>query len=173
MMSGSVWVESEYKKGSTFFAEIVQQVLDDTPLDLNHINESKDEFSFGNLKVRNTSVLVVDDNAVNRRVIKQSMLFYGMDVELAESGQESIDKCRDKAYDIVFMDQMMPEMDGIEAMNNIRLLNEHYASGGACKIIALTANAISGEREQLLACGFDEYLSKPITRNQFHNLLYP
>ena len=171
MMSGSVWLESEYKKGSTFYAEIVQQVLDDTPLDLNHINESKDEFSFGNMKARNTSVLVVDDNAVNRRVIKQSMLFYGMDVELAESGQESIDKCRDKAYDIVFMDQMMPEMDGIEAMNNIRLLNEHYASGGTCKIIALTANAISGVREQLLACGFDEYLSKPVNFKELENVL--
>ena len=70
--------------------------------------------------------------------------------------------CQNKQYDLIFMDQMMPEMDGIEAMKRIHQLGGYYASSEHCKIIALTANAIIGVRDELLAEGFDEYLSKPI-----------
>lgn len=171
MMNGRIWVESEYEKGSVFYAEIEQSVVDDTPIELDKFKESKDEFSLGTLKVSNVKVLVVDDNEVNRRVVKMSFAYYGMDVDLAASGDEAIDKCSKYNYDIVFMDQMMPKMDGVEAMQHIRELNDFYKAGGAGRIIVLTANAISGVRQQLIEIGFDEYLSKPINYKQLEKVL--
>jgi CheY-like chemotaxis protein len=90
------------------------------------------------------------------------MSYYGLHVDVASTGAEAIAMCKGKPYDLIFMDQMMPEMDGTEAMTRIRRISGHYAASGHCKIIALTANAISGVREELLAAGFDEYLSKPL-----------
>ena len=78
---------------------------------------------------------------------------------------------RQKDYELIFMDQMMPGMNGIEAMNQIRRLSSHYAPGGIAKIIVLTANAISGTREKLMEEGFDEYLSKPISFPILENIL--
>lgn len=171
MMNGRIWVESEYEKGSVFYAEIEQSVVDDTPIELDKFKESKDEFSFGTLKVDDVRVLVVDDNEVNRRVVSMSFAYYGMEVDLAASGDEAIDKCSKYNYDIVFMDQMMPKMDGVETMQHIRKLNDFYKAGGAGRIIVLTANAISGVRQQLIEIGFDEYLSKPINYKQFEKVL--
>ena len=171
MMNGRIWVESEYEKGSVFYAEIEQSVVDDTPIELDKFKESKDEFSFGTLKVNDVRVLVVDDNEVNRRVVSMSFAYYGMDVDLAASGDEAIDKCSKYNYDIVFMDQMMPKMDGVETMQHIRKLNDFYKAGGAGCIIVLTANAISGVRQQLIKRGFDEYLSKPINYKQLEKVL--
>ena len=79
--------------------------------------------------------------------------------------------CRNKHYDLIFMDQMMPEMDGIEAMKRIHQLGGYYETSEYCKIIVLTANAISGMREELLAEGFDEYLSKPINFPELEEIL--
>jgi CheY-like chemotaxis protein len=99
------------------------------------------------------------------------MGYYGLNVDVAEGGPESVAMCKNDKYDLIFMDQMMPEMNGIEAMNQIRGLNDYYARSNRCKIIVLTANAISGEREELLAEGFDEYLSKPVNFRALEALL--
>ena len=173
LMNGDVSVESEYGKGSTFTATVEQTVADDTPLNPDFISsyQTKDEFSLGSLHVQNVKALIVDDNMLNRKVISRSMSFYGLNVEIASSGQEAIDMCRNIPYDLVFMDQMMPEMDGIEAMKLIRQLSDHYAAGGPGKIIVLTANAIAGVRETLIGEGFDEYLSKPINHRELENVL--
>lgn len=173
LMNGDVSVESEYGKGSTFTATVEQTVADVTPLNPDFISsyQTKDEFSLGSLHVQNVKALIVDDNMLNRKVISRSMSFYGLNVEIASSGQEAIDMCRNIPYDLVFMDQMMPEMDGIEAMKLIRQLSDHYAAGGPGKIIVLTANAIAGVRETLVGEGFDEYLSKPINHRELENVL--
>ena len=173
LMNGDVSVESEYGKGSTFTATVEQAVADVTPLNPDFISsyQTKDEFSLGSLHVQNVKALIVDDNMLNRKVISRSMSFYGLNVEIASSGQEAIDMCRNIPYDLVFMDQMMPEMDGIEAMKLIRQLSDHYAAGGPGKIIVLTANAIAGVRETLVGEGFDEYLSKPINHRELENVL--
>lgn len=164
LMNGSVRVESIYGEGSTFIAVVEQTVVDAAPLDKDFIlsHSLKDEFSLGTLQVQNVEVLVVDDNPINRKVISRSMSFYGMKVDVAQSGEEAIHMCTSKQYDLIFMDQMMPEMDGIEAMHRIRRIGNYYAGSEYCKIIALTANAIAGVREKLLEEGFDEYLSKPV-----------
>lgn len=173
LMNGDVRVESIYGEGSTFIATIEQTVVDSRPMDSSLImyRNIKDDFSLGTLHVHNVDTLIVDDNPINLKVISRSMNFYGMSVDTAASGQEAIDMCRNKHYDLIFMDQMMPEMDGIEAMKQVHLLNDYYATSEHCKIIVLTANAIAGVREKLLEEGFDEYLSKPINFRELETIL--
>ncbi len=163
IMGGDVAVESEYGVGSTFTATLKQVIVDATPITLQTVSETvTDDFSLGNLKLHDVHALVVDDNAVNLKVISTSLKYYGISVETADSGAYAIEKCRQKHYSLIFMDQMMPEMDGIEAMQHIRKLSDYYAPGGEAKIIALTANAVAGVKEELLGLGFDAFLSKPI-----------
>lgn len=173
LMEGSIKVESTYGKGSSFIVTLPQQIVDETPMGTLSLKQdtSNDEFSLGQIRFSNTRVLIVDDNTVNLKVAENSMRYYDLTVDTALSGKEAIDLCAKTNYDIVFMDQMMPEMDGIEAMNHIRKLNSHYSSGGVGKIIVLTANAISGMREKLIKTGFDEYLEKPINFIQFEFLM--
>ena len=86
--------------------------------------------------------------------------------DLAKSGEEAIQMCTDKPYDLVFMDHMMPKMDGVEAMINIRKISG-YEKGSAQKIIALTANEVAGVEEKLLAKGFDTFIGKPMDFDKF------
>ena len=173
LMNGAIRVESVYGEGSTFIATVEQSVIDTSPLDLNLIQSRhvKDEFSLGTLHVHGVETLIVDDNPINCKVISRSMGYYGMHVDVASGGAEAIEMCRNKEYDLIFMDQMMPEMDGIEAMRRIHQLGGCYAPSGHCKIIVLTANAIAGARNELLAEGFDEYLSKPINFRDLEAIL--
>lgn len=115
-------------------------------------------------------VLVVDDNMINLQVAQCSLEYYGVAVDIASSGEEAIALCRRKHYQMVFMDQMMPQMDGIEAMKQIRKLEPYYDFGGECKIIVLTANTEKDIREQLIGEGFDEYLGKPINHEKLDYL---
>jgi signal transduction histidine kinase/CheY-like chemotaxis protein len=172
LMNGSVRVESVYGEGTTFIATVEQTVVDAAPFDVRLIQSRniRDEFSLGTMHVHGIEALVVDDNPVNRKVISRSMGYYGLSVDVADGGPESIAMCRDKQYDLIFMDQMMPEVNGIEAMRQIRMLDSYYASD-RCRIIVLTANAVSGAREELLAEGFDEYLSKPVNFRSLEALL--
>lgn len=173
LMGGDITVESTYGKGSVFTAVIHQRVLDANPINRAHAreNERLDDFSMGSMKISGVRVLLVDDNKVNLKVADGSLRRYGMQVDMAESGMDAIDLCHKNQYPLIFMDQMMPQMDGIEAMKEIRKLSSYYAAGGESRIIALTANAISGAREELIAKGFDEYLEKPMNFKQLEKLL--
>ncbi|MDR2662486.1 MAG: response regulator [Treponema sp.] len=113
----------------------------------------------GSFMVKDTLVLVVDDNQVNRMVAEGLLRRYGAEVDTASGGEEAIELIKKQHYDIVFMDHMMPGMDGIEATQKIRSLGDHFTR---ITIIALTANAISGIRETFLREGMDDFLSKPI-----------
>lgn len=172
LMNGDVKVESVYGEGSVFTAVIEQKIIDASPIDKFEGKDVKDadDFCIGDMKIPDVRVLVVDDNQINLKVAGSSLGYYGLKVDTASSGMEAIELCRQNRYDMVFMDQMMPQMDGIEAMKQIRKLDFHYDHGGACKIIVLTANAVSGVREQLVSEGFDEYLGKPINFKQLERL---
>ncbi|MDO4188583.1 MAG: ATP-binding protein [Lachnospiraceae bacterium] len=166
LMGGMITVDSEYGIGSTFHIVINQ--------DIKEYNEIGEEIA---AKLRNktfvipvrqeviatpkrdATVLVVDDSKVNLLVATGLMKKYEMTVDTAMSGKESIEKVQQKKYNIVFMDHMMPEMDGVEAMNAIRDLGEEYKK---LPIVALTANALSESKDKLLGLGFDDYLAKPI-----------
>ena len=106
LMNGNIKVESVYGKGSTFTATVEQEILDATPIDTNLIqsHKVKDEFSLGSLRVSEVCSLVVDDNPINCKVISRSMGYYGMDVDIANNGQEAIELCKNKKYDFIFMD---------------------------------------------------------------------
>lgn len=116
-----------------------------------------------------TRALVVDDEPMNLTVATSMFSRYGMTVSTADSGREAIDRCRNEEFDIVFMDHMMPGMDGVEAMKRIR--REAGRTGRNFPIVALTANAISSAREMFLAEGFDAFVSKPIDRLELERVL--
>jgi len=112
------------------------------------------------------SVLIVDDVESNLYVAKGLLAPYGLSIDTATSGYEAIDKISDgKVYDIVFMDHMMPKMDGIETVNRVR------AMGYTHPIIALTANAVTGQADIFLSNGFDGFISKPIDIRQLNTAL--
>ncbi len=172
LMGGYITVDSVYGEGSVFTAVIEQKILDAAPLDRSYIleDEDTDGFSISGIKIHGIRVLVVDDNLVNLKVAGSSLSYYGLNVDTASSGEEAVRLCGENQYQMIFMDQMMPQMDGIEAMQRIRSLNGHYAAGGSCKIIVLTANAVSGVRNRLVELGFDEYLGKPMNYHQLERL---
>lgn len=173
LMGGEVSVESEYGKGSTFTVIIKQKILDDGAADKIYTSsdEVSEDYGMSDMKLEDVRVLVVDDNIMNLKMAKSSMEHYGLTTDIAGSGKLAVEMCRNTHYQIVFMDQMMPVMDGVEAMKEIRKLDKHYELGGPGKIIILTANTMNGMREQMMAEGFDEFLGKPLNFKQLERLL--
>ncbi len=121
-----------------------------------------------NKDLKNLRILLAEDNEINRIVARDFLLsLYGVQVDLAEDGRQAVQLCKKHAYDIIFMDCLMPIMDGFEATKAIKAFKVKKAPF----IIALTANAMKGDREKCLDLGFDEYLSKPLQTNALENIL--
>lgn len=114
-------------------------------------------------------MLVVDDNLINRKVAMGFLKNYGFELTEAGSGAEAIELVRKNRYNMIFMDHMMPEMDGIEATRIIR--EECGANGRTPVMVALTANAMEGMRDTFLKCGFQDFISKPLDRKQLKEVL--
>ena len=119
--------------------------------------------------VNNYKVLIVDDNLINRKIAAGLLENYNFDLYEAASGQEAIEMVRGTKFNMIFMDHMMPEMDGIEATRIIR--EECGLNGRSPVIIALTANAMSGVREKFLNSGFQDFIAKPLDRKPLNELL--
>ncbi len=160
MMDGTIRVASEYGIGTTFYFEFPLVVGD--PAELLY-----EEASYCLLNAPDARILVVDDNEVNLNVAAGLLRLFNISCDTALSGREAIRKIDAEHYDIVFMDHMMPEMDGIETT---KLLRERY-DAGALTIVALTANAVAGARENLLSVQMNDYLSKPIVKEQLSQVL--
>ena len=174
MMGGEITVQSTYGKGSVFTVILEQKVIDSAPMNQDFILYSDNHEKLDvkeHLHIVDVEALVVDDNKINLKVAQGLLSSYGLKVDTTSSGAEAIEICKVKKYPLVFMDQMMPEVDGITAMKTIREVNPYYAPGGEGKIIVLTADAIRGARETLLKEGFDEYLGKPMNMEQLESLL--
>jgi len=122
----------------------------------------------GHFTAPGARVLVVDDIPTNLRVMEGLLAPYGLRVDTCASGEEAIELARAGVYDMVFMDQMMPGMDGIEAAGHIKALG---GQAGSVPIIALTANAVRGAKEMLLSRGFSDFVSKPIDLSRLHAVL--
>jgi signal transduction histidine kinase/CheY-like chemotaxis protein len=172
LMDGTVEVESEYGKGSVFTVKIPQQIADPLPLgkkktakleQLDSFDEEKPVEISVNSAMTGLKVLAVDDVEINLEVVKGLLEPYGFVVDAALSGREAIEKLRSEnpRYDLILMDHMMPEMDGIETVRIIRgEIESNYAR--TVPIIALTANALAGNEEMFMEHGFNGFLSKPI-----------
>ena len=158
MMGGQISVESTYGQGTVFHA-IIPKVLGDEKL-IQHITSNDTT-----LYAPDAKILVVDDNKVNLNVICGLFQLYGIKAETVTSGPQAIEMVKKNQYDIVFMDHMMPGMDGIETTKIIREM------GIDIPIIALTANAVAGAKEMLIAAGMNDFLSKPIVREPLNRLL--
>lgn len=170
LMDGTIDVVSEYGKGSEFIVELSQKVINNNPVFEEEINKSDTVSSrLGSVKFKDTRVLIVDDNRVNLKVISRTLNAFGIEADLAASGAECLSICKETKYPIVFMDHMMPEMDGVEALHRLRFLNAFYEK--EAKIVVLTANAIEGVEDELKGKGFDDYLSKPIDLNELERVL--
>ena len=173
LMGGEIKVSSRYGEGSVFTVEIEQEIIDGKPMEKEDIfgSEVSGSAKKNGFKIQNMRVLVVDDNPINLKVAHGILSTYELEVDTALSGEKAIELCKNRKYSIVFMDQMMQGIDGIQAMREIRSLNDHYALHGGGKIIVLTANAIKGTREMLIQQGFDEYLGKPLNIERLEILL--
>ena len=169
MMQGDIQVESEYGKGTRFTIYIQQKVIDKRVISEKNIVSEETEKKTQMFTCDTYRVLVVDDIPINVKVAMALLRVYGFKIDQATSGPEAIELCKKNTYDMIFMDHMMPEMDGIEATKIIR--SECKDTSGQAIIIALTANAIQGAKEEYLANGFDDFLSKPFERHQLHEML--
>jgi CheY-like chemotaxis protein len=174
MMGGTISVESIYHKGSTFTVKLQQIIVNEIPIghdiasDLEALRFIEDRNSDRGRKIMRShmpygKILVVDDVMTNLDVARGLLLPYGLQVDCAGSGREAIDMIREEKtlYDIVLMDHMMPEMDGIAATRFIRReIGTEYAR--TVPIVALTANAVAGNEKMFLANDFSAFISKPI-----------
>lgn len=120
-------------------------------------------------RVKGAKILAVDDSAMNLKVVSSLLGHYGITIDTALSGSEAIQKISDRSYDLVFMDHMMPEMDGVECMHRIHELPRFRER--KIPIVALTANAIGGAREMLIREGFDDFVAKPIEKSAMERVL--
>lgn len=172
LMQGSITVESEYGKGSVFTIKIPQKVIDKSvmgKLDAAIQDENKHKPERKSFTAQKARILAVDDNSMNLAVVKGLLKRTEVQLDLAGSGKECIALTQKNKYDIIFMDHMMPDMDGIETLHQLR--HEKHNPNHDTVVIALTANAVAGCREMYLDYGFDEYISKPIEIEKLEGLL--
>ena len=181
MMNGNIKVTSEYGKGSTFTFEISQKIINNDPIGEKNADAFANFSYQGEKSVHQMSTyfslkgrraLIVDDVELNLFITKTMLSLYNLEADCVYSGKEAIDLIRETKikYDIIFMDHMMPEMDGIEAT---RIIREEIGSEYAKKIpiVALTANALVGNEELFINNGFQEYLSKPMDSQKLDEVL--
>ena len=170
LMGSELKIVSEYGKGSEFSFEIVQKVVDATP-----IGDFKEE-SFYSAKeseqtkeftAPNAKILVVDDNKMNIKVLKALLKQNKIQIDEAMSGKECLALAEQNTYDLIFLDCMMPEMDGVETLH---IMKEKKLCENT-PVIVLTANAIVGARERYLAEGFDDFVSKPVIPQALNEVL--
>lgn len=155
MMGGRIVVHSVYKKGSKFMVAIDQKI--GTP-----IKKNKEFSQNKELKVEGKRVLVVDDNTLNLKVAEKLLKDFDLDVTLVNSGYECLEKIKaEEEYDLILMDDMMPKLSGTETLERLKTIK-----GFKIPVVALTANAISGMKEKYLSVGFNDYLAKPIEKEE-------
>lgn len=173
MMGGHIGVESEPEKGSTFWFTLdLEKIASPIPSlsDDYHQHEFVTDHTGAEIPQYNARVLVVEDNQTNQTVIKGILKNFGLSVELVADGLEALKSLEQFSYDLIFMDCQMPEMDGYEATREIRN-QQSMVKDHAITVIAMTANAMQGDREKCLAAGMDDYLTKPIDPSKLRRTL--
>lgn len=163
-MHGKLKVESTYGKGSTFSVSFIQKVLDETPIGSfekwYRIGDEAPKPYVEQYQATDVCILAVDDNEMNLEVIKGLLKNTDIKIDCALNGAQCLQMAAQKEYDLIFLDHMMPEMDGVETLKK---LQESVPKGKhLIPVVALTANAISGSREEYMRYGFSDYIAKPV-----------
>ncbi|EGU47603.1 signal transduction histidine kinase [Vibrio ichthyoenteri ATCC 700023] len=158
MMDGNVTVSSEPEVGSTFTFTIILELSDELIADV------KQTPSHAKPLDPNLRILVAEDNRANQLVINSMFSHAGLHLDMVENGRQAVEQVQKYQYDLIFMDISMPEMDGMQACKAIRALDD--PSCATIPIIALTAHALTGDKEKFLEVGMNDYLSKPVRLSQ-------
>lgn len=174
LMDGTITLESEYGTGSVFRVEIPQEVVLRDPVGDWTVHETGQDtnapavhrMSFQAPKAR---ILIVDDVPMNLKVLGNLLKETKMQIDMVESGQACLEKVCRETYDIIFLDHMMPEMDGVETLQRMRRLKGNL--NWQTPVVMLTANAIVGAREEYMEKGFSDYLSKPVESAKLDEIL--
>jgi CheY-like chemotaxis protein len=170
LMNSKLEVESVYGKGSRFWFDIRQKVINAEPLGdfENSLLNPGEVYAYeGGFEAPDAKILVVDDNEMNLKVFKSLLKITKIQVTTATGGREAIELASKEIYNIIFTDHMMPDMDGIETLHHLKELpNCKYVP-----IFVLTANAITGAREQYMEVGFDGFVSKPIVSEKLEQVI--
>jgi signal transduction histidine kinase/CheY-like chemotaxis protein/ligand-binding sensor domain-containing protein len=163
LMDGEIGFESVLGEGSRFwFTAKLSRGTEARPEESKSIEESQlSESNYG-------TILVVEDNRINQKVLSHQLINLGYAIEVAENGAEAVEKIKGRRYDLVFMDVQMPVMDGFQATQEIRNLGEDSSS---IPIVAVTANAFQSEREKCFSSGMDDYLTKPVDKDRLKEAL--
>ena len=173
LMEGKIDVESEYQKGSTFIVTIPQKVLSDEPTgDFASVmgrQRSESIHKKGSFEAPEAKVLVVDDNNMNLLVFKALLKRTKMNIATADSGKKCLELVKKDSFHIIFMDHMMPDMDGVETLHEIRKLTD--SPNVKTPVIALTGNALSGAKEFYLQEGFTDFVTKPVEGEQLERMI--
>lgn len=168
LMGSRLELTSRYGEGSCFFFELEQEIVDEIPVGnlSERIKNQEEEYVYETtFTAPDADLLVVDDNAVNRKVLRNLLKDTLIRIDEADSGEECLQKVVHKKYDLIFMDHMMPGKDGIETLHEFP--NQEGNRNLETPVIALTANAVTGAKEMFLENGFDDFFTKPIV---YHKL---
>lgn len=167
LMGGKITFESVYQQGTTFTISFDQEIADRTVVtNIETVTPTKniiDEHFDGS----KYNILLVDDNLLNLKVAEKILKSYKFNITIAKSGLECLNLTKNNRYDLIFLDHMMPEMDGIQTLYNLK----NRATGFTTPVVVLTANAIEGSREKYLKEGFCDYISKPISQKELDRIL--
>ncbi len=170
LMGSSLKVESEYEKGSVFSFDIDQKIINTEPLNnfKGKIEKEADEYQYVTGYIApDAKVLVVDDNEMNRKVFCGLLKQTKMQITQADSGAACLQRLREGRFDLIFLDHMMPEMDGIETFHHMR--KEQLCEG--TPVIMLSANAVTGARENYMKEGFDDFMTKPVMQAKLDEMI--
>lgn len=168
-MKSRLTVESEYGKGSSFSFVLLQKVVSELPNDMTDVGKDTSASDTKLWDISGKKVLVIDDTEVNLRIFEALIAPYKVDIHCAASGKEALEKMKKDTYHIVFLDHMMPEMDGIETLKELRKINAYYKE---VPVIALTGNYSTTARAEYISLGFDDYLEKPIIIDSLDDILH-
>ena len=164
-MHGTVSVESEYNQGSSFTVELPQKVTDKTPVPANpeavrQPVQADAARRTGTFTAPEARILAVDDNRPNLSIVSALLKETEIQIDLCSDGRQALTQCRRNQYDLILLDHMMPEPDGIQTLEMIR--KDPLSRNRSTPAIVLTANAVAGSREMYMKAGFADYLTKPL-----------
>jgi len=170
LMDSELHVISVYGEGSEFYFEIEQKIISEEEIGAVDFGmEFEDDEYRALFYAPDAKILAVDDNEMNLSVFRNLLKETGLQIDTASSGEKAIEKCSNTKYDLIFMDHMMPGMNGVECFNHIRSQKE--ALNSDTKVIILTANALKGAKEEYDSIGFDDFLAKPIDADQLEKVI--